>query len=109
MTDVTDVDKLCDPFTDNPELCSLTTGIMTSDSDSVNSDDCEAVGQAIQNKLDNLSYDQEKLSRKDTIRTLQDLESGITIGKKNVHIEPRILFSRLSVIACRQDTEVEPF
>ncbi|KAK6183990.1 hypothetical protein SNE40_006544 [Patella caerulea] len=114
-TDVTDAEKLCewfterDPFTDNPELRSLSTGITASDSDSVNCDDCEAIGQGIQNKLDNLPYDQAKLSRKDTIRTLQDLESGITIGKKNLNIEPRILFSRLSAIARRQDTDVEPF
>jgi hypothetical protein len=114
LIDTADLSKLCewfedhDPFTENADLRSLSTGL-TTNSDEINCDDCENVGRVIQTEMDNKPYNEAKVSRKKQIRTLQHLEKGIVVDNKRLNIDPRVLFSRLGSIVQRQDLAAESF
>ena len=76
------------------KLSSLTTGLTDRNDDDINCDRVEEVGVEIQKKLDNCCFTAASIKRKDHIRTLQNLQPGIMVGKKIVHIDPGILFMR---------------
>ena len=90
---------LHDPFdTSQSSLRCLVTGLTAVDGDGINCDDVENVGRAIQAKLDNVCIEDAKIKRSDCIRTLQVLRPGVKVDKKLVHIDPSILFTRLTAI-----------
>ena len=115
--DHTDLDKLLDWFDDhNPffcnssDLCSLSTGLTAEEEDGVNCDITEEVGFKLQSNMDIMSYNGAKIKRSEQIKTLQDLQPGVRVGrKKTLCIDPAILFSRCSAISQRISEDMEPY
>ena len=95
-----------DPFdTSVPTLRSLSSGLCAQDSDKINCDDAEQVGEVIQNKMDNVPFVNASVSRDDHARTLDQLQVGVVINKTVVHIDPLLLFARSSTLVERLDEE----
>jgi hypothetical protein len=115
--DLTDLDKLLDWFDDhNPFVCnssdlsSMSTGLTAEEGDGVNCDITEEVGSKLQSKMDSVSYNGAKIKRSEQIKTLQDLQPGVRVGrKKTLHIDPAILFSRCSAISQRISENMEQY
>ena len=60
--------------------------------------------------MDSVSYNGTKNKRYEQMKTLQDLQPGVRVGrKKTLHIDPAILFSRCSAIAQRIGESLEPY
>ena len=76
--------------------------------DCINCYDVQNVGRAIHAKLDNC-IDDAKIKRADCIRTLQVLHVGVKVDKKLVHIDPSILFTRLTAIVETDDNVADHF
>ena len=85
-------------------LKSLSTGLFGSDN--INCDNAEAVGEATQNPLDNICIEDAVIQIKALVYTLQLLKSGVKIDSRTVHINPLILFTRLTV-SIQRDQNVE--
>ena len=66
--------------------------------DNFNCDDAEQAGQHIQESLNGVSVENFKIKRNDQVRTQENLRSGVKIGEKTIHIDPLILFMRLTAI-----------
>ena len=81
-----------------PSLRSLVTGITATADDNINCDDAEEVGNALQVKLDNVCVEDATMKTKDKVRTLESLRLGVKLEGKTVHIDPSILFTRLTTI-----------
>ena len=75
----------------------------------MNCDNSEEIGATNQQKLDGIEFWSVKMKRKDKISTLVDLNKGIQIDQKIVHVDPLILFSRLIVILDRSDDRKKAF
>ena len=102
--------KIYEPFDAmDPNLKSLYTGLTASVGDGINCDQAEQVGFEIQKKLDNACIEDVKFKRKDQVRTLEDLQPAIKIVNKTIHINPTILFSRLTALASREDVSDQFF
>ena len=94
--------SLCDPFCQSESnLRSLSTGLTSTETDNVNCDKSEEIGATIQKKLDGIGFWSVKMKRSDKISTLIDLNKGIKIDQKIVHVDPLTLFSRLIVVLDR--------
>ena len=91
-----------------PKIRSLTTGLTARNDDDINCDRAEEVGVEIQKILDNCCFTAASIKRKDHIRTLQNLQSGIMVGKKTVHIDPGILFMMCTAISHREGEDSVP-
>lgn len=99
-----------DPFQPNePLLRSLSSGLAAKETDKVNCDDAEQVGQNIQASLNGVCVENCKIKRNDQIRTLEHLRPGVKIGEKTIHIDPLILFTRLAAIVHRESDPIEQF
>jgi len=73
-----------DPFTAaDCQLYSLSTGVSASERGDINCDLAEEVGGKIQQKMDGVGFQDVVLRRKDCVRTLHQLQQGLTVGKKN--------------------------
>ena len=98
-----------EPFNPNqPKLCSLSSGLTAADADGVNCDQTEHVGAKIHKQLDRVSVTDASIERSHQVRALDHLHPGITVGKKRVHINPTLLFSRLIAIVQREE-DMAPF
>ena len=90
-----------------PCLKSLSAGIVATEG--INCDDAETVGENIQKSLDNLTVEEAKISKKDHIKTLDTLQTGIVIDSKTVYIDPLIHFTRLAAIIQRDGCVADHF
>src|SRR5277367_6169558 len=83
-------------------LRSITSGIVANDTDNVNCDESEDVGMRIMKKMDSRSFRDVKLKRADQVRSLAHVTNTSTVaGKKQLIMDPTILFNRLLVITQR--------
>lgn len=95
-----------DPFDpDVSTLRSLSTGLTAGDSDNINCDNAEVVGQMIQKKLDGVCIEVATIRRSDQVRTLECLQVGVKVDKTVIHIDPLILFTRATLLLERHDQE----
>ena len=91
-------------------LKSLTTGLSASDDQKINCDEAESVGLAIQRKLDNACVEDASIKRNDQVKCLDQLRDPIQINEKEkIHIDPTILFLRLTTMAQRGEDESAAF
>ena len=90
-------------------LKSLSTGFTVGDGMYVNCDKAEEVGQSIQEKLDDICVEDASIKRNDRVITLESLRPGIKIDMKTVHIDPTILFTRLTAIAQTEEEACQQF
>ena len=67
------------------------------------------MGENIQKSLDNLTVEEAKISKRDQIKTLDILHTGIVTDSKPVHIDPLILFTRLAAIIQRDGRVADHF
>ncbi len=58
----------------------------------MNCDEAEQVGAKIHKKLDNVSVVDASIKRSDQVLSLDFLQPGIQVEKKEVNIDPTILF-----------------
>ena len=91
------------------ELRSLSTGLTALDNDNINCDDAENVGYQLQKKLDGVCFEEVKMKRSEQIRSLACLQDAIKVDNEHVHINPLILFGRLTTLAQRQEDIKEQF
>ena len=73
------------------------------ENEDVNCDNAEAIGMAIQEKLNNVSLDAASIRRSDQAVTLNSIKPTLSSGDDKVVINPLILFSRLIVLMQRYD------
>ena len=78
-------------------------------SDNINCDNAEALGEVIQNALNNICIEDAVIPRKTQVCTLQLLKAGVKINSKTVHIDPLILFTRLAALIQRYGKVEENF
>ena len=99
-----------EPFNANvPALRSLSSGLTATEDDNVNCDNVEEVGRKIQKKLDNVCMEDATIKRSDQVKTLISLQPGIKMDDKTVHIDPLILFARLTALLQRDDESTDKF
>jgi hypothetical protein len=99
------------PFTyEDTNLHSLSTGVVSViGKDMVNCENAEAIGQSIQQSLDNVNFTDAKIRRKDQLRSLESLTQSIKIDDKNsIFLNSTRLFTRLAAIAQREE-DVEQY
>lgn len=93
-----------EPFDPNEtSLKSISTGLIAGEKDDVNCDEAEIVGENIQKKLDNVCLKDAKIKRSERIKTLKTLTPGVKINNKIIHIDPLILFARLTSLIQREE------
>ena len=85
------------------ELRSLSTGLTASENDNINCDDAENVGYQLQKKLDGVCFEQVTMKRSEQIRSLACLQDAVKVDNEQVHINPLVLFGRLTTLAQRQE------
>ena len=73
-----------------------------------NCDNAEAIGMAIQEKLDNISLHAACIKKSDLAVTLNFINPTLTIGDDKVVIDSLILFSRL-IVLMQRDHDVSSF
>ena len=96
--------EIHNPFDANESLLrSLSTGLTVSHTMDVSCDEAEKVGYDIQSNLDGVCLEDAKIKRKDKVTTLDSLRPGVKSDKTTVHIDPNILFTRLTVIVQSED------
>ena len=87
------------PFdSDDCTLHSLTSGIASSDTDDVNCDSAESVGESILNKFDNMPFTDVVSRKVDHVVPLSALLNKLTVAKKKVQMDPIVLFTRLLLV-----------
>ena len=102
--------QIHDPFDINVgTLRSISSGITASEEGDINCDDAENVGKEIQKQNDNITVEDASIKRKARVKTLQSLQPGVKIDKKTVHIDPTILFTRLTAILQGEEDIAEQF
>ena len=90
------------PFNQHePNLKSLSSGLIADSK--INWDNSESVGETIQSKLDNMIMEDISIKRKDQVKTFESLSPTTKIGDSNVHVNPLILFTRLTVLMNSED------
>ena len=92
-----------------PLLQSISSGITALDEDGVNCDEAAKVGFLIQEKLNGMCIENASIKRKDHVKTLESRFPGIKIDNNTVHIDPLILFSRLTAVLQREDDVITKF
>ena len=93
-----------DPFDTNlSTLRSLSTGLTASSNDKIDCDDVENVGLRIQAKLDGVCFEGATIKRTDQVRTLACIQNEIKVNNEPDHIDPLVLFGRLTALAQRDD------
>ena len=98
-----------EPFDINePRLRSLSLGLIAAEGDGINCDKTEQIGVQIQKQLDNISVTEGSNKRSQQVRSLNHLLPGLKVDKKQVYINPTILFSRLIAIIQREE-EISPY
>ena len=99
------------PFdiTDGRLKC-LSTGLTASDDQKINCDNAESVGLAIQQSLDGVCVEDASIKRTAQLKCLDQLRDPIKINEnEHVHIDPAILFLRLTTMAQRGEEESAAF
>ena len=93
-----------DPFDQSePNLKSLSSGVIASTESGINCvKKIEKVGEEIQKSLDRKVVQDASVKRKDMVKTLENLKSGVMIEKETIHIDPMVLFARLMLILQRE-------
>ena len=92
------------PFDSNNSLRILSSGLTVTENDNINCGDAESVGKNIHTDLGNACVENAKIRRKDQVKTLEDLRPGAKIDSTNVHIDPLVLFTRLTaILQCETD------
>ena len=90
------------PFNQHePNLKSLSSGLIADSK--INCDDAEPVGETIQSKRDNMIMEDISIKRKDKVKKFESLLPTTKIGDNNVHINPLILFTRLTALMNSED------
>ena len=100
-----------EPFDINePRLRSLSSGLTATDGDGISCDITEQIGAKLQERLDNVTVTvtDGSIKRSEQARSLDHLLPGFKVDKKQVHINPTILFSRLIAIIQRGE-EITPY
>ena len=94
-----------DPFDScEPQLKCLVSGVTATDTDYINCDDAENIGRVIQTQLDAICFEAAKLKRSAQLHTLEELRPGVKMDNKTVHIDPCILFTRVTaILSCEDD------
>ena len=88
-------------------LKNISTGLTASEAHQIIRDDAERVGKAIQKQLDEISFLNAKIKRKDQVRTLECLK--VQVGSVKIHVDPMFLFSRLFMLVERAEDMREYF
>ena len=98
------------PFdTTSNVLRSISSGFVAREEDGINCEDAENVGKDIQKKLDNISFESASIKRSEKIRNLSQLRETVQVQDEKVHIDPLVLFGRLSILVQNQDEAAELF
>ena len=98
-----------DPFDQSePNLKSLSSGVIASTESGINCDKIEKVGEEIQKSLDGKALQDASVKRKDMVKTLENLKSGVIIKEEMIRIDPMVLFPRLMLILQRE-TDPAPY
>ena len=84
-------------------LQSLSSSLTASSNNNINCDEAEAVGNSIQVKLDCKIVDNCSVKRKDQVGIFTCLQPAIALEKETVHINPVILFNRLTMLIKREE------
>ena len=84
-----------------PNLRSLSTGIMGNEV--ITCDQAEEVGRKLHEKLDETTVNKAKIKRSEMISGLDSKVNKVTVNKKDVVINPSVLFTRLSALAGREE------
>ena len=90
------------PFDSKNSLRILSSGLTATENDNINCGDAESVGKNIHAGLGNACVENAKIRRKDQVKTLEYLRPGVKIDSTNVHIDPLVLFTRLTAILQRE-------
>ena len=75
----------------------------------MNCDKIEKVGEEIQKSLDGKALQDASVKRKDMVKTLENLKSGVITEKEMIYIDPMALFARLMLILQREADPVPYF
>ena len=98
------------PFDQNMQgLCSLSSGVTVNDTDNINCDNAELVGEQIQQKLDGTCFEGCTVKRKDQVRTLACLRKGVHVEDEEIHVQPDVLFSRLVLLVKQKEEQINYF
>lgn len=91
------------PFTCiDKRLHGLSSGIVASESDGVNCDNAEEIGERIMTSIDNLNFNEIVLRKIDRAKTLGHLGRKVASGDKRLPVDSSVLFSRLLVVMQRE-------
>ena len=82
--------------------------LTAADDDGVNCDQTEQVGAKLHKQLDKVCVIHASIKRSDYVPSLDLLHPGILVDRKEVHINPALLFSRLIAIVQREE-DMSPF
>ena len=88
---------------------SISTGLTATEDDKINCDNVEDIGRSIQLTLDNVCVESATIKKSDQVKTLDDLRPQINIDNKTVHVDPLILFARLTVLLQREYDATDKF
>ena len=98
-----------EPFDINePRLRSLSLSLIAAEGDGINCDKTEQIGAQIQKQLDNINVTEGSIKRIQQVQSLNHLLPGLKVDKKQVYINPTILFSMLIAIIQREE-EISPY
>lgn len=79
-------------------LRSLDSGLAAKEGDVINSHSAKEVGRCIQEEIDFTYFTDATIKRSKKIKTLLSLTKRIIVGKQIIHVDPPILFMRLTVL-----------
>ena len=80
------------PFDESESLAiSTVTGLTAMEDNGFNCDETEKVGLAIKDQLNGISFAEAKINKKNQIKTLEVLKTGVKIDQKKVHVDPLLL------------------
>lgn len=102
--------KTFDPFSQSDNhLRSLSSGVTATEGDGINCDRVEQVGTNIQQQIDGLAFTDIQLRKKNQVKTLVQLQKGITVNNKKLFVHSTVLFDRLILLAARNSDTGVPF
>ena len=78
-------------------------GLVAASESEINCDCAEAVGSLIQKALDGVSVEGAIVKRKSQIRTLETLQTSISVENASIRIDTMILLGRLTTIIKHED------
>jgi len=113
--DTQDLNKMLDwlkgsnPFnTGDSRLRSISSGLIASDSDQINCELADEVGEDIMRRMDGIAYTDVVMKKAYQVRTLKELSKTVSVGGNTVAIDDNLLFSRLLIVLERKQ-EIEPY